>query len=207
MYGREGSGKRCERQETGAVRRTDPLPSSALHTDAHGRILGCGRWISTGPTAPRITSNYRAAPTVCFRLSIATPRQKDALRGVRLKKDDPKSPARSDVLGVVEAAYHLVKCFRRALRVCNTVVKIDEFHIDSNFSGQHAPRNTARSGRFRRVSACRSYRRDKQFPSLLLRGEVLPTELLRTLPQFLKCVGYTASARSIRARKLDEPIV
>lgn len=134
MYGRNGSRKRYGRREMGAVQRTSPLPSLALHTDAQGRILGLGRWISTGPTALRITSNYRAAPTVCFRLSISTPRQKGTLLGVRLIKDDPKSPARSDVLGVVEAAYHLVKCFRRALRICNTVAKIDEFHIDGNFS-------------------------------------------------------------------------
>ena len=167
--------------------------------DAQGRILGLDRWIPTGPTALRITSNYRAAPTVCFRLSIATPRQKDALRGVRLKKDDPKSPARSDVLGVVEAAYHLVKCFRRALRVCNTVVKIDEFHIDSNFSGQHALRNTTRSDQFRGVSACRSYRRDNIPPLALLGRWTSPSELPRTHTRFPKRTGYAALERPINA--------
>ena len=48
---------------------------------------------------------------------------------------------RSDMLGVVEAAYLMVKCFRRALRVCNTVVKIDEFHTDSNFSCRHSQKH------------------------------------------------------------------
>ncbi len=107
MYGREGSRKRYGRRETEAVKRTSPLPSLALHTDAQGQILGLGRWKSTGPTSLSITSNFRAAPTVCFRLSISTPGQKGTIRGVRLIKDDPKSPARSDVLGVVEAALPL----------------------------------------------------------------------------------------------------
>lgn len=110
-----------------------PLPSWRLRTSAQGRTWDAAVGISAEPLVPKITSNYRAAPADCLRLSISTPRQKASCRA-QFNKDDPKDPARSDMLGVVEAAYHMVKCSRRALRVCNTDAKIGEFHIDGNFS-------------------------------------------------------------------------
>ncbi len=98
--------------------------------------MGFDRWIARSRQPPALQSNYRAAPTVYARLLISPRAESTAFKGF-LQLGRPEEPNPLRILGVVEADYPMVKCFRWALRVCNTVAKIDDFNAFSNIFESH----------------------------------------------------------------------
>ena len=127
--------------------------------------------------SPQNYKQLSRRPAVCLRLSISSQRQKNVFGGIRFKNDDSKDPVRSDVLGVVEAAYHMVKCSLWTLRVCNTVIKIDVFHTDSNFSTQYTLQKLPEVANFAEFLHVEAAGEAKYFPLPLLHGRALPADL------------------------------
>lgn len=141
MYEREGSGKRYGRQKTRAVRITGPSPALAYCT----RTRKGGSWCMAGGYPLGLQpSELQATIAPSLRFDTASPSQPRAKKtsyvgfvSQRTTRRTRPAPKWWKCVRCGGSGLPLGQMLPTSLRVCNTAVKIGEFHFDSNFSEQH----------------------------------------------------------------------